>query len=343
VNLQIEKDQVLTYGLPIIVILSSVFLALSPLMGNHPNLAIGITYDLTLTAPLIYFLLIRKKRVPLFTVVPFFILGITLASLLLPNHQQDHLDLIKTYLLPAIELIVFSVISYHVFKLTKAFKEASNTTYDFYTVLKESAIKTIGSPKIARIFASEIAMVYYALFSWKKAPALENGFTNYKENGITALLGVILFLLLIETSIAHLLLVRWNETLAWLIFISSLYAAVQIFGHLKALRQRTSEWAGNQLHLKYGLFGDIELDIRAISRIELTSNDVEDETRSVAKLALLKELESHNVVIYFTGKQKIEKAYGVMKECDTLLVHIDDRQAFKDTINNALQQDYTQP
>lgn len=338
-NLQIEKAQILTYGFPLMIILSSVFLALSPPIDNNSHLAMGVTYDLTLTAPLVYLWLIRKKRIPLITAVPFFVLGIIVAALILPGHQQYHLDLVRTYLLPTVELVLISVIAYHVFKTVRAFKKDSNRTYDFYSVLKESAIKSIGYPAVARIFASEVAMVYYALFSWKKSPRLDKGFTNYKENGVTALLGVILFLLLLETSIVHILLVRWNETVAFVIFLSSIYAAVQIFGHLKALRQRTSELIGNQLFLKYGLFGDMKIDLRNINRVELTSNNIEDESQTVGKLALLKELESHNVVIYFNEKQRIEKAYGVNKECDTLLLHIDNKQEFMNTINNALQQD----
>lgn len=336
-NIRIERTQIGTYGLPILIILTSVFLALSPFLKNNPGLAMGITYDLTLTAPLVYFFLIRKKKVPPITVVPFFVGGVILASFLLPEHQKYHLDLVTTYLLPVVELTFLSVILYHAYKAVKAFKETRNKTYDFYLLLKESAVKALGYPRFAKVFASEIAMLYYALFAWKKKQEPENSFTSFKDNGITALLAVIVFILTVETLLVHLLLARWNETVAWVLSLSSLYAAIQIMGHLKALRRRFSELKGNQLFLKYGLFGDMEIDLRKIDRIELTSNDIADQSRRVEKLALLKGLESHNVAIYFTEKQEVEKAYGLRKECDIVLLHIDDSKGFVDSINNALQ------
>lgn len=337
-NLHLERNQLLTYGLPLSVILTSVLLALSPLLNQFAGLAMGITYDLTLTAPLVYLYLIRKRKVPLITVVPFFVFGVLSATLLLPKHQQYHLNLIKTYLLPVVELSVLSIISYHVYKTVKVFKDTANESADFYIILKESAIKALGYPKIAKIFASEIVMVYYALFSWRKVPTVRSSFTSFKENGITALLGVILFIMLVETFLVHLLVIKWNESVAWVLSLGSLYAALQMIGHLKALRSRFSELKDNQLLIKYGLFGDMKVDINKIMRIELSPNNIQDANRKVEKLALLKQVESHNVAIYFTEQQTVEKAYGIIKECDTVLLHIDNEKEFVKTINKALQQ-----
>ncbi len=336
-NLQIDREQFLIYGLPIFIILTSIFLALSPILTKNPDLAIGITYDLTLTAPLAYFLLIRKKNIPNITVVPLFVVGVILASFLLPENQKSHLDLVKTYLLPVIELAFLSVILYNVYHTVREFKINPNKNRDFYLILKESAIRVVGYPKIAKVFTFEIAMIYYALFTWKKIRKPINGFTNYKENGITALLGVIVFIILIETFVFHILLIRWNVTVAWVLTISSGYAAIQILGHIKAIRQRYSVIDENQLYLKYGLFGDIEIPLNDIEEVKLTSNDIEGKSRQVEKLALLKEIESHNVAIIFSKKLRVEKAYGISKECDAILLHIDDREEFAKKINNALQ------
>jgi len=337
VNIPLERYQLLTYGLPFSVILTSVFLALSPLLNQFAGLAMGITYDLTLTAPLVYLFFIRKKKVPLITVVPVFVLGVLLATLVLPAHQQYHLNLIKTYLLPAVELSFLSIISYHVYKTVKIFKDTANENYDFYIILKESAVKALGYPKIAKIFASEIAMVYYALFSWRKVLTVGSAFTSFKENGITALLGIILFIMLVETFIVHLLVIKWDGTVAWVLSLGSLYAVFQVIGHLKALRSRSSELKDNQLLIKYGLFGDMKVDLKKIMRIELSPNNIKDEHRKVEKLALLKQVESHNVVIYFKEQQTVEMAYGIIKECDTVLLHIDNEKEFVETINKALQ------
>jgi len=336
-NGQIDRIQLLIYGLPIFIILTSIFLALSPLLNNNPDLAMGITYDLTLTAPLVYLFLIRKKKIPNITVVPLFVVGVILASFLLPDHQKFHLELVKAYLLPAMELTSFSFILYKVYHTVKAFKSTPNRNSDFYLILKQSAIKVVGYPTIANVFTSEIAMLYYALFTWKKKNKPTNGFTNFKENGITALLGVIIFIILIETFIIHILLMKWNDTVAWVLTISSGYAAMQILGHLKAISRRYSAIEGNKLHLKYGLFGDVEIPLKDIEEVKLTSKDIEDKSRQVAKLALFKNIESHNVAIFLSKKLRVEKAYGISKECDAILLHIDNNEELVRKINNALQ------
>ncbi len=336
-NFQIERTQFLIWGLPAFIIFTSVCLALSPLLSETPDLAMGITLDLTLTAPLVYFFLIRKKKIPNITVFPLFVLGVILASLLLPENQKYHLDLIKTYFLPVIELGFFSVIIFNVYHTVSAFKNNPNRNSDFYLILKESAIKAVGYPAIARVFTSEIAMVYYALCTWKKVKIPANGFSNFKENGITALLGVIIFLILIEACVFHILLMRWNDTVAWVLTVSSGYAAIQIFGHIKALSRRHSVIQGNMLYLKYGLFGDIVLPLEDIQEIKLVSNNIENKDRKVEKLALLKDIECHNVAIFLTKKLKVEKAYGIYRECDTILLHIDNSNEFAQRVNNALQ------
>ena len=331
------KVYAFVYGLPVLIILSSVLLALSPLLKSYPDLAIGITYDLTLTAPLVYLLLIRKKRIPRITAVPFFVLGLILATLLVPEHQKFHLGLITSYLLPVVEITVLSVIVYKVVKTIRAFKKNAGTTGDFYTVLKQSAVETLGYPKIATVFATEIAMIYYSFFSWRRKKTRENEFTYHKENGITALLVAIIFIMLIETVALHLLLIGWNKIVAWIFTISSIYAVLQLFGHIKAMRRRYSVIEDESLMLKYGLFGEATIQLSEIERVALTTKDINDSGRKVEKLALLKMLEPHNIVIYFTKPRKVEKIYGITKECDTLLLHIDDKEAFVNKVNNALQ------
>ena len=111
------RNYLMIYGIPAAVIVASVCLALSPLLQQNPALITGITYDLALTSPLLYLLLIWNKNIPKITVVPFFILGLVLATFLLP--ENTHLNLLTTWVLPLIELTVISTIGYKIFQLRK--------------------------------------------------------------------------------------------------------------------------------------------------------------------------------------------------------------------------------
>ena len=76
----------------------------------------GLTADLLLTNPFFYWLAIRKTRIPNISVVPVFVLSMVLGFSLIPEENQQYLQLAKTWVLPVIELTVFGFI---IFKIRK--------------------------------------------------------------------------------------------------------------------------------------------------------------------------------------------------------------------------------
>ena len=316
------------YGLPLCILLVSIALAMSPLMLHHTELGIGITYDMVITAPFIYFLLIRKRDIPKITVVPFFILGIVLATLTLPSNQQFHLDLIKTYLFPIVELVVLGVVGFKVYTTIQVFKANGKSSNDFYSILKATTSDVLGNPRVANIFASEIAMFYYSLFAWRKPKLQQNQFTCYKDNGLLALLLTVIGVMLVETIVLHMLLIEWNAIVTWVLTGTSIYTAIQLLGHVKALTQRHSSLENGLLKLKYGLFGDIQIPLQAIEKAIPFATEMEESEERIQQLALIGGLESHNIALYFKSPQRLEKIYGITKSCDILLLHIDQKEEF---------------
>ncbi|NER14404.1 hypothetical protein GWK08_13200 [Leptobacterium flavescens] len=323
-----NKNLVLSLGLPLAVILSSVFLSLSSLIKTYPELAIGITYDLTLFAPVLYLLLIRKKKIPKITAVPFFTFGILLSTVLLPEEQHYHLNLIKTYVFPLVLIAVLGFIAYNFYRIARIFMSHPERKKDSYIAIRESIEKVLEKPKLARIMATDYAMLYYAFFLWGKRSKSENSFTHYKENGSIAMLIGILAVIGIETYVVHVLLMKWSPVVAFILLVLSIYGGLQFLGHVKAILKRHSEIKKSKIHLKNGLFGDTIIDIDAIEKIEATSRDIEDENRKISKLATLGKLEPHNTVIYLSRPHKMEKIYGLSSEYDILLLQVDKREQF---------------
>ncbi|MBI1837101.1 MAG: hypothetical protein HYR91_07530 [Flavobacteriia bacterium] len=326
------RKAILIYFIPLAIIGSSISIGLSQLFEKCPELSIGITYDLTIVSPLIYFLIIRKKTIPKITVIPFFIIGIIIANWLLPEGQQTHLNYIETYLFPVVELTFLTTIFWTISKIKKNFKQTAHSYNDFYSLLKESIVKAFGHPKTAKIFTSEIAMIYFSLFCWKKKKINENQFTSYNENGVIALFGAILFIILTETFVVHLLLVKSYPVISWILLAGSCYGALQLFGHLKAIKRRFIEISSELLYLRNGLFSDAIIPISEIEKIEFTSNDVNFSDKKIEQLALLKGLEGYNTVIHFKSKQMLEKAYGIQREVEILLLQVDQKELFHQKI-----------
>ncbi|WOK04414.1 hypothetical protein RT717_15140 [Imperialibacter roseus] len=327
-TLRLPKIRLLIYGAPLAVIFISVGLAVSPLLVAYPQLATGIIYDLTLTSPVIYLMLIWNRPIPKATVVPIFIVGVVLASFLLPDNQHFHLNLVKTFLLPVVELLVVTGIVLKVRKTVNAFKANASSEPDFYLTLKKSTMEALEIPLLARAMSTEIAVFYFSLFPWKKEVPRDNEFSSYKDNGAIALLGAIIFILVAETFVLHTLLAHWSTTFAWILSATSIYTGFQLFGHIKAMIFRPSTMTAEALHLKYGLFGDITIPWEDVDRVALHTGSMETALPGMEQLALLKGLETANVMLSFKKTQTIEKLYGFTKSCDNLLVHIDNSPAF---------------
>ena len=104
---------------------------------NAAALSFGITFDLLLTIPFIYFLLIRSTGIPKITVVTFFVAGIVVATFVLPVHHQYFLQLAKTWLLPVVEISVLILVGFKVRKAVKHYEKNKDLSPDFFTALKK--------------------------------------------------------------------------------------------------------------------------------------------------------------------------------------------------------------
>ena len=324
------------FGIPLILMIGLVLITQFALFNtNSSQLSIGITIDFVLTIPLVYFLLIRNHSIPKITVVPIFVLGIVVASFILPKDQQEYLSLAKNWLLPVVELTVISILLWKVRKLIQQFKVVKNTTLDFYDAIKQAA-KEILPQQVAPIFATEIAMIAYSIFKWKKPEVSTIHFTSYKDNGIIALLSIVMFLVIVETFVFHLLITGWSTTLAWVLSIVSVYTGFQILGHLKALIFRSTTIVEGTLYLRNGILGDVKVDIGNIKKVECTEVIIEDENNEVRNLSLLRDLEGHNIALYFSEPIVLEQAYGFSKKAKVLLLYVDDPKRFSETISSKI-------
>ncbi len=325
VNLQ---KNFIIFGIPLLIMGLMVLIAQSALFQNNAeNLAIGITVDLLFTVPLVYFLLIRKTTIPKTTVVPFLILGIVICSLILPAENQQYLALFKTYVLPIVELSVLAYVVYNVRKAIKSYRLKGSLSVDFFTTLKNTCSEIL--PKNAVIpVVTEIAVFYYGFIYWKKRELKDNEFSYHKDSGTTALLAAIIFVVAIETVVAHILLAKWSGIAAWAFTSLSIYSGFQLFGFLKSMLKRPISIEKDQLVLRYGIMSEAVIDFENIENIEISSKELEldKETR---KLSFLGNLEGHNVIIRVKAINTITRLYGTKRTFKTIVLHVDDKAEFK--------------
>ena len=335
-TINIQKN-LFIFGIPLLIIGLMIFIAKSSFFRLNPDrLAIGITFDILLTVPFVYFLLIRKTTIPKITIVPFLIFGIIICSIILPSENQYYLNLFKTWGLPIVELSVLSFVIYNVKKGIKNYKKKKHLSFDFFTTLKNTCYEILPRNVVIPV-VTEIAVFYYGFLYWKKRELKENEFSYHKDSGTITLLIAIIFIIAIETVAFHFLLLKWSNIAAWILTFLSIYSAIQIFGFLKSMFKRPISIENNKLYLRYGIMNEATIELKEIDSMEISSKDIElnKETR---KLSFLGELESHNVIIRLKNKNTLIGLYGIKKKFKVLALYIDNKNEFKNQIDNALQQ-----
>lgn len=314
----------LWYSLPVILILSIIWLTQSPIFDAHPNqLSFAVTIDLLITIPFIYFLIIRKKSIPKTTVVLAIGIGVLIASIILPKTHQAPLSFVKLWILPFVELFVVIYVIYSVRKSVKAFKKAKIGHYDFFTNLK-NALGGIMPKKMVGFIAMEIGAFYYAFLSWKKHQFIANEYSYHKESGTRAVLLVSLFLIAIETVVFHILLQNWSLIFAWVLSILSVYSGFQILGILKSLSQRPITIQQHKINLRYGIIAEGEIPIQQIKSIREFKGEITDNQKDIQSFSPFGNLEGHNVLIELYEPFYYHAFYGFKKKGKNIAFFIDD-------------------
>ena len=323
-------------GIPLVLMASVIVLARSTWFQRYPQeLSVGITLDLMLTIPVIYFLIIRKKKIPKITVLSLSVAGMLIAGYILPTAYQSFLTQLKTFFFPAIELAVLSYISFKLYKVLQQYRIQKEHTPDFYTALHNTC-KEIFPGSISTVLTTEIAVIYYAFIHWRKRTKTENEFYYHKKSGTPALLYAIIFILITETIILHLVLQQWNNGVAWVLSALGIYACFQIFALIRSMPKRpiTITWETQKLMLRYGFFSETTIVLDSIKQVELSSRPLPDD-KSIIPFSPLRGLDSHNVIIHLETEHILNGFYGMKKTYKSIAIYVDEKEKFKETLCNA--------
>ncbi len=248
-------------------IVSSAFFAQNP-----GALAFGITFDLVIGIPaLYYFLVVRKKRAPAITAIPITILTFVIAGFILPAAQQNYLEWVKK-IIPLFELVVLGFIIVKIRTMVKIFRDVKQREIYFIDAFGESCRRALGNLPILGIILTEFSLIYFAFAGWfKKFENLDSNnipFSYHRKNGYAAIVGVIIIILITETLALHLLLQRWSLVAAWIFTGLSLYGLFWLLGDYHAMRLHPIVLSQNVLFIRSGLRWRTTLPLANLAAID---------------------------------------------------------------------------
>jgi hypothetical protein len=237
----------------------------SCLFAANPDLAaFGVTFDLTITIPLLYwFFVVRGGKASPLTLAPVFIGGTFLAALLVPRAYQQFLSQLKWIAVPAVEVLLLVAVA---------------------------RSKTLRG-RVFELVGSEAAMFRYAFLGWREQPEEVEGhaFTVHERSGWSTVLACIIVLIVAEGIGMHLLLWRWKPVAAWVWTGLDLWAITWLLGDYQALRLRRSSIDGEALHLRFGMRWSVSVPLAKIVSVEEVHAEAEWKRKDVLKVAMLDE------------------------------------------------------
>lgn len=321
-------NQVLPFAALATLFLGLYFVSLTSAFLNAPEVfESAIVIDVAVIIPLLYFLLIRKRNISNLTVIPVFIGGIVLASILLPKENQTLLSIIKTWIIPVVEIGVVTFIFLKVWRIVHHYRTTKQVVPDFFTAFKSAAAEVL--PKqIANVLAMEIAVIYYGFFHWKKKERAVNEFSYHKNTGTKTLLYGMIIVIAAETIGFHFMLSSWSATAAWIATGISIYSAFQVFGIARSLPKRPITIEKNALHLNYGIMNETTIPIDCIANLEFSKRELEFD-KEIRRFSPFGLSEGHNIILTVTKPCTIHGFYGIKKEFTTLAFFVNDVEWFE--------------
>jgi len=254
----------------------------------NPVLAWGVTFDLTISIPLLYwFFVVRTGKARALTIAPVFLLGTMTASAVIPRAEQQFLRQLGAVMVPFAELLLAGAL---VRRIAKARKERS-TSSDPYERIHAAARTLACDGLVADVIASEVAMLYYATFGWRLRAEEPRGtaLTFHERSGWGSILACIFVLIAAEGLGMHLLLSRWSPIAAWAWTGLDLWAAIWLLGDYNALRLRRSFIDDDALHLRFGMRWSVTIPRELIASIDEVRTESDWKRKGVLKMSLLEE------------------------------------------------------
>jgi len=302
----------------------AILLVRSQVYAAHPDvLAWGLTFDLGISIPLIYwFLFVRTGVMRPMTLIPLFVIAVGIASRIVPAGQH-HFAQQLGYVAAPLDLVTLWMVARRLMRARSAASEDG----DVPTRIAQITRQLFGDGAVAGFVALEISSIYYGLFCWRKRAA--PGFSIYKRSGWDTVLICILVLITAESIGVHLLLQAWSVRTAWVVTLLDLYGAIWLLGDYHAMRLRPITIDEQSLHVRFGFRWSISIPLNTIASIEPIRSESDWKRKGVLKVALLDE---PRLLIRLDAPAIATGLAGIRRTIDAVAVLPDDLEEFEEAL-----------
>jgi hypothetical protein len=197
----------------------------------------------------------------------------------------------------------------------------SRAAPDAASALQIGLSAALGDGPLVRAAASELSILWYALFSWgRTAPP---GFTAHRRAGWTAIYAALGLCMLGESVPLHFVLPR---TWAWASAALHGYSLLWMLGDLRAMQLRRIQLDGPVLRLRLGLKWEADLPLAQLTSAALGR---------AAEALPLAVLGTPNLVLRFDRPVTVHGLFGIAKTAQALALQVDEPEALLEALRSS--------
>jgi hypothetical protein len=242
-------------GSAIVVYSTVFFISRSALAAARPGvIGLAALADLTITVPVLFYLLVvRRGYSSWMALVPVTFAGARAAGFLLSSGEQAYLPALRWLGIP-LELWIVAQIVHRFRRIERG--------GDVLARIRLAASAMIPYRRLGEIVADEIAVFYYALFSWRARPDTKPGWKafEYSEASGWGNFSTLLAIAVVCEGVpVHLLLKQWSATAAWIMTALDVYALMWLIAIGRAAKLRPILVSGEMVLLRIGLIWEVKI------------------------------------------------------------------------------------
>ncbi|MEO8946720.1 MAG: hypothetical protein ABI338_09480 [Gemmatimonadaceae bacterium] len=280
----------------------------------HPDaLSWGAAFDLTITVPFAYWLLVvRRGKASLRSILWVIALSVLGAKLLLLHSHPAFLPWIRLATAPIeLAIVVLAISRVRVARRVNP----PDSDDDVLTQLQSTFAVLLGNAVAGRALGHEAASFYYA-FGRRRTPIPSGDAATQRRFAAAppfagSLFLAVLGILTIEAVVLHLLVAQRSNSLAWLLTALSVYGVIWFVGFQRSCGMRVSVLTPAALVLRIGFRCDATIPWKDVASVRLlTWRDLP--ARAPDYLDAAKPSDP-NVLIEFHSPVRVEGVYGIAR------------------------------
>lgn len=174
--------------------------------------------------------------------------------------------------------------------------------------------------RLGAVLATETSAVVYALGGWRR-PTPKAGFSTHRERSYLVIIGVLSFLVAVETAGLHLvLLLHVSTTVAWVATALSVYALLWLVGDAQATRLHPILVDEHGVSLAQGIRWRTEVPVALLE----AAVAIDTAPAGALKMGNL----GANVLLRLREPVSVRGAFGMRRRTDRIALTVDGRERF---------------